>query len=163
VPIPRTKYKRSNSLFCHKHCAHLWTRVAAIVTASCAVSYRQFRYPPPHQSNSRCGRGCPGPAGTRTPVNSPGCRKSLRCKPALMAACSTVPMEVDGKCIIPLVIHPIRHANAPCGLALDALLGGGFACRALSQVSLVSLSGLHVHIKYDSLGCSSRRPAIAFT
>jgi len=36
-------------LFCHIYCAHLWTRVAAIVTASCAVSNREFieRTPPP--------------------------------------------------------------------------------------------------------------------
>ena len=35
--------------------------------------------------------------------------------------------------MVSLVIHQIRHADDPCGLApLDALLGGVFPCRALS-------------------------------
>jgi len=39
--------------------------------------------------------------------------------------------------MVPLVIHLIRHADAPCGLTpLDELLGGGLPCRALSKVSL---------------------------
>ena len=69
--------------------------------------------------------------------------------------------------MVPLVIHPLRHADAPCAPVwarqLDALLGGAFPCRALSQVFLVSLSGHHMHIDYDSLGYSSSRLAIAFT
>ena len=60
--------------------------------------------------------------------------------------------------MVPLVIHLIRHADSPCGLApLDALVGGDF------PVLRCFLSGLHVHINYDSLGYSSRRLAIAFT
>ena len=31
--------------FCHIYCAYLWTHVDAIVTASCAVSNRESRYP----------------------------------------------------------------------------------------------------------------------
>jgi len=37
VPNSRTKYKRSNTFFCHIYCAHLCTRVATIVTSSCTV------------------------------------------------------------------------------------------------------------------------------
>jgi len=32
-------------LCCHIYCAHHWPRLAAIVTASCAVSNRESRYP----------------------------------------------------------------------------------------------------------------------
>jgi len=40
--------------------------------------------------------GVRGQAGTRTPENSPGYHKNLQCKPAFMAACSTMPIDVDG-------------------------------------------------------------------
>jgi len=77
---------------------------------------------------------------------------------------SSPPSSVlDGTSRFIRFVTPMRHLH-PCELApLDALLGGGFPCCALSPLFPVTLSGLPMHIDYDSLGCSSRRPAIAFT
>jgi hypothetical protein len=112
---------------------------------------------PPHLHTNAilaAAAGVRGPAGTRTTENSPGCRTSMRCKPAFMAACSMVPMDVDGT--------PRDSSDLSRRCAVWARPNGWAARRwlALSHpFSGVSLSGLQVHIN----GCSSRRPAIAFT
>ena len=85
------------------------------------------------------------------------------CMGSSPVASSAVSMDVDGidsslspPCA-PLwaVCTPGRRRVHPCGLvALDALLGGGFPCRALSQVFLVSVLGLPMrsHVDYDFIG-----------
>jgi hypothetical protein len=107
-----------------------------------------------------------GPTGTRTPQNSPvvarSCDANLRSWQLVCLFHGTHGRGWHPSRFIRFVT-PMRHLY-PCGLApLDALLGGGFPCCALSQVFLVSLSGLPMHIDYESLCCSSRRPAIALT
>jgi len=93
----------------------------------------------------------------------------MRCQPVFMVAGLPVPQYsltmstgwYPSRFI--RFVTPMRHLH-PCELApLDALLGGGFPCCALSPLFPVALSGLPMHIDCDSLGCSSRRPAIAFT
>ena len=58
--------------------------------------------------------------------------------------------------ILPYPVVAPRRRVHPCGLvALYALLGsGGFPCRALSQVFLVSVPGLPMrsHVDYDFIG-----------
>jgi len=86
------------------------------------------------------------------------------CAVGISPACSTVPMVLD--CIArdpsaSSVVAPKRRVH-PCGLAaLDTLLGGGFPCRALLQVFLVSVPGLTCVLisTTTSLGCSWRLPA----
>ena len=74
------------------------------------------------------------------------------------AASSAVSMDVDGiDSSLSPIVAPRRRVH-PSGLAaLDALLGGGFPCRALSQVFLVSVLGLPMrsHVDYDFTGLSS--------
>ena len=64
-------------------------------------------------------------------------------------------MDVDGiDSSLSPVVAPRRRVH-PCGfVALDALLGGDFPCRALSQVFLVSVPGLPMrsHVDYDFIG-----------
>ena len=106
---------------------------------------------------------------SRTPKISPGRCENMRCQPVFMVAGLPVPQYsltmrtgwYPSRSI--RFVTPMRHLH-PCELApLDALLGGGFPCCALSPLFPVALSGLPMHIDCDSLGCSSRRPAIAFT
>ena len=77
------------------------------------------------------------------------------CMGSSPAASSAVSMDVDGiDSSFSPVVAPRRRVH-PCGLvALDALLGGDFPCRALSQVFLVSVIGLPMrsHVDYDFIG-----------
>jgi len=55
-------------LFCHIHCADLWPRLVSIVTASCAVSYRESWYPrgsprPPEVSSTVSKKNIPPMGG----------------------------------------------------------------------------------------------------